>query len=107
MCRNKSKHSQPRCNQARTVPLFPLGRVVATPGVLGHLTNNGIDTLAYLLRHQCGDWGEVPLEDARENDRSVQNGLRVLSAYTVAGQRIWIITEWDRSITTLLFPHEY
>jgi hypothetical protein len=81
--------------------------MVATPAVLEHLTSNGIDALAYLLRHQCGDWGEVPAEDARENDRSVQNDTRILSAYTVAGQRIWIITEWDRSVTTLLFPREY
>jgi hypothetical protein len=107
MCRSKNDHSKPACSQTRAVPLFPLGRIVATPAVLEHLTVNRIDALTYLLRHQCGEWGEVPPEDARENDRSVQNGLRVLSAYTVAGQRIWIITEWDRSVTTMLFPHEY
>lgn len=107
MCRNKNDHSQPHSSQTRNVPMFPLGRLVATPAVLEHLTRNGIDALAYLVRLQCGDWGEVPPEDARENNLSVLHGLRVLSAYTVAGQRVWIITEWDRSVTTLLFPHEY
>jgi hypothetical protein len=107
MCQSNNDHSQPSSSQTRSVPLFPLGRVVATPGVLDHLTVNHIHALAYLMRHQSGDWGEVPPEDARENDLSVQNGLRVLSAYMIAGHRVWIITEWDRSVTTLLFPHEY
>ena len=91
----------------RTRPLFALGRVVATPGVLEHFVTNGIDPIPYISRHQCGDWGEVPPEDARENDLSVLNGLRVLSAYKIAEKRVWIITEWDRSSTTLLFPSEY
>ena len=61
----------------------------------------------YLLRHQCGDWGEVPPEDAAENEFATSHGLRILSAYVIAGARIWIITEADRSATTLLFPSEY
>jgi len=92
---------------ARNRPLFALGRIVATPGVLEHLATNGIDPIPFISRHQHGDWGEVPPEDARENDLSVLNGFRVLSAYKIAGKRVWIITESDRSVTTLLFPSEY
>jgi len=58
-----------------------------------------------LARHVRGDWGEVGDEDWRENDFSVANGLRILSAYTIgAGDKLWIITEADRSATTLLLP---
>ncbi len=60
-----------------------------------------------LERHQSGDWGEAPAEDARENEFSVKHGFRVLSSYRVAGERLWVITEADRSATTLLLPDEY
>src|SRR5471032_2718149 len=83
----------------RTRPLFPLGQIVATPGVLNHLAEHSINPVPYIGRHQCGDWGDVPHEDARENEFSVLNGLRVLSAYKIAGERVWIITEADRSAT--------
>ena len=88
---------------------FALGRVVATPGALEILEETGADALALLRRHARGDWGEVPPEDARENERSVRNGWRVLSSYPVgeAGERVWIITEADRSSTCLLLPEEY
>jgi len=91
----------------RNRPLFALGQVVSTPAVLAHLTEHRIHPLAYLRRHQCGDWGNVPPEDALENDFSVLNGLRVLSSFEIVAERIWIITEADRSSTTLLFPNEY
>ncbi len=88
-------------------PLFPLGRVVATPGALSSLAVAGQDPGELLERHQRGDWGEVPPEDARENRRSVANGWRILSSYAVGSDRIWIITEADRSSTCLLLPYEY
>ena len=91
----------------RNRPLFALGQVVSTPAVLAHLTEHRIHALAYIHRHQCGDWGSVPPEDALENDLSVLNGLRVLSSFEIAAERVWIITEADRSSTTLLFPSEY
>jgi hypothetical protein len=88
---------------------FPLGRVVATPGALEVLAETGTDAQALLVRHQSGDWGEVPPEDARENRTSVERGFRVISSYTVGedGERVWIITEADRSSTCLLLPREY
>ena len=91
----------------RTCPRFPLGRIAATPGVLNHFAEHSINPAPYIRRHQCGGWGDVPPEDARENELSVLNGFRVLSAYEIAGERVWIITEADRSVTTLLFPSEY
>ena len=62
----------------------------------------------FLARHQTGDWGELCEEDKRENEFSVHNGFRILSAYRTRNDvKIWIITEADRSATTLLLPHEY
>ena len=95
------------------IPLFPLGQVVATPAVLAHLTAHGISAREYLQRHQHGDWGDVPPEDAVSNSHAVRTGARIISAYVIAGAKIWILTEagienpTDRCATTLLFPAEY
>lgn len=86
---------------------FPLGRVVATPGALEALEASGVSAVELLDRHQSGDWGEVPCEDARENERSVRDGYRILSSYPVGEKRVWVITEADRSSTCLLLPSEY
>lgn len=99
--------SKPPPANDRTRPLFALGQVVATPGVLNHFAEHGIDPASYIRRHQYGDWGDVPPEDARENEFSVLNGFRVLSSYEIASERVWIITEADRSVTTFLLPAEY
>ena len=88
--------------------LFPLGRLVATPGALALIRSAGKDLLPTLLeRHQSGDWGDVSPEDTRENEFSVKHGFRIISAYRVGGERVWVITERDRSTTTLLLPSEY
>ena len=96
---------------SRPVPLFFLGRVVATPGALTVLEETGADYLMLLSRHVRGDWGKVPPEDARENDRSVREGFRIISSYPLGdnevGAKVWIITEADRSSTCLLLPSEY
>ena len=85
---------------------FPLGQILATPGVLETIA---ADEIAQALRrHVTGDWGEVDAQDAAENELSLKQGFRLLSAYTSAsGVRFWIITEADRSATTLLLPEEY
>lgn len=90
-------------------PRFPLGRVVATPGALEALDAYGGSPALLLARHQSGDWGEVPSEDARENELSVERGYRVVSSYAVGedGAKVWIITEADRSSTCILLPEEY
>lgn len=88
-------------------PLFQLGQVVATRAVAAHLEQHGIAAAFYLDRHVHGDWRCVPAEDARANHSAVAHGARILSSYDVAGKRVWIITEADRRMTTLLFPSEY
>ena len=87
---------------------FPLGRIVATPGALAALEEAGDRPGTFLKRHVTGDWGQLDEHERQENEVSVQRGFRLLSAYTLSnGTRIWIITEADRSVTTLLLPSEY
>ncbi len=89
-------------------PLFPLGEVVATPGALEALKEAQQQPKAFLDRHVTGDWGDLDEDDKRENEYSVSRHLRILSAYRLAtGVKIWIITEADRSATTILLPDEY
>ena len=89
---------------------FPLGRIVWTRGVNDRVA---VDTsfakfvVNSLKRHANGDWGELSTEDKRENDFSLDKGLRLLSSYQLNDWKIWIITEADRSVTTVLFPEEY
>jgi len=87
-------------------PRFDLGQLVATPGVLEVLTHH--ELLGALLRHSRGDWGDLDAEDKQANDDALKQGSRLLSAYhTASGTKFWIITEWDRSVTTVLLPSEY
>ena len=87
--------------------LFTLGHVVATPGALVALEKAGQRPGAFLARHVSGDWGDLPLEDIKENDFSLKHGFRLLSAYsTSAGDKLWVITEADRSSTCILLPEE-
>ncbi len=85
-------------------PLFPLGDVFATPAVLAI----GTDLDALIHRHHCGDWGNLEECDRRANEEALASGERILSCYRVADRRrIYIITERDRSRTTLMLPEEY
>jgi len=86
---------------------FELGRVVATPGALDAMEEAGTEPSELLRRHLGGDWGELDAHDRRENQLSLKHGFRVLSSYPVGGQKVWIITEADRSATTMLLPSEY
>jgi hypothetical protein len=88
---------------------FQLGRVVATPGALEALADAGQSAIEFIQRHQSGDWGEsLSEEDKRENEFSVDKELRIFSAHhTARGVKLWLITEADRSVTTLLLPSEY
>lgn len=89
-------------------PLFPLGRVVATPGALAALEKAGQGPLDFLSRHVHGDWGDLCEEDRRENQFSLEQGFRLLSSYRIlAGVKLYVITEADRSVTTILLPEEY
>jgi hypothetical protein len=94
-------------------PLFELGQLVATPAALDALATSGEEPLPYIHRHVCGDWIEMDPNDQRANALAVKEGHRILSAYTLLpltlrnGRKIWLITEWDRSVTTLLLPEDY
>jgi hypothetical protein len=95
-------------DQAKREPLFSLGQVVATPGALDALEYAEQTPAEFLARHERGDWGIVDKEDKAENELSLKQGFRILSAYHLStGVRIWVITEADRSSTCLLLPEEY
>ena len=86
--------------------LFPMGRLLATPGVLDAVS--GDDLAAALGRHLSGDWGDVGESDKRSNNTALKTDARLFSAYhTAANEKFWIITEADRSATTVLLPSEY
>ena len=86
-------------------PRFLLGRTYATPGAIAL----DVDLSKYLRRHHCGDWGEeLCAEDKQANEDALKDGTRLLSCYrTPGGDRLYIITEHDRSLTTALLPEEY
>ncbi len=86
---------------------FSLGQVVATPRGLEMLEEAGEDFCLLLARHHSGDWGELDSHDRRENELSLKHGWRILSSYPIGNERVWIITEADRSYTTILLPCEY
>lgn len=99
---------EPSPNHSHTPVLFPVGRLLATPGALSALVGAGQDAMHFVTRHLCGDWGDLGEEDRRANDSALKDGARILSAYILkSGEKLWIITEWDRSATTLLLPGEY
>lgn len=87
---------------------FPIGRLVGTPGALEAFSRNSVEISTFIARHLSGDWGDVDREDAALNDLALTQGSRLLSAYTLPDKtRIWIITEADRSVTTVVLPSEY
>ena len=87
---------------------FPLGQLAATPGAITALAAAHVAPAILLARHAAGDWGDVCREDAAENEYSLAHGFRILSSYQLpTGEKVWIITEADRSLTTLLLPREY
>lgn len=87
-----------------------LGQTVMTHGIANFIEENNLfeELGKIVVRHANGDWGDVPAEDKRSNDRAFKNGDdRILSSYKLGGEKVWVITEWDRSVTTVLFPSEY
>ena len=101
-------HNAKTTQSAPEICLFALGQVVATSGALDLLDRTATNAHDLLMRHQHGDWGSVPPEDAEENLQSIATGCRILSSYYLNDtERLWIITEADRSATTLLTPDEY
>jgi hypothetical protein len=87
--------------------VFELGAVVGTPAALNTLGWANVAPSELVGRHASGDWGDLCEHDRCENERSLQHGWRVMSSYPVGGGRVWVITEADRSVTTILLPEEY
>jgi hypothetical protein len=89
-------------------PVIELGNVVATQGAVRVLEENQVNPVVLITAHACGDWGMLCEEDKKANDVAVLTGDRILSAYRMPdGTKVWVITECDRSVTTLLLPSEY
>jgi hypothetical protein len=86
---------------------LPLGKVLATPGTLKLLQEQGEDPFDYLARHASGDWGDLCAFDRCQNERALRLEARVFSSYDTPAGKVWIITEADRSVTTILLPEEY
>lgn len=87
-------------------PLFELGQLFTTPGVINSPLCERVPGV--LRRHQSGDWGDMCLDDKRANNDALRNGdARIFSAYKFPEGKLWVITEWDRSSTTILLPDEY
>lgn len=88
-------------------PLFSLGETVATPAAVELLENAGVDPAALLKRHEFGDWGELDDHDCEVNRDALKHGKRILSCYRIQGNRLYVITEADRSSTCILLASEY
>lgn len=86
---------------------FDLGACASTPAALAHLAANDTTPVALLTRHATGDWGELDRDDWLENERSIVRGWRILSSYPIGDAVVWVITEADRSRTTMFMCEEY
>jgi hypothetical protein len=106
---NVSSNNQetPNASKGSTIHL-PLGQFVSTPGAIAAMAKAGQKPAVLISRHRKGDWGEIGNEDWNANNDAVEDGERVLSAYQLNdGTKLWVITEADRSATTILLPEEY
>ena len=89
-------------------PRFNPGQLLSTPGALDAMMDAQQSPMNFVGRHIYGDWGDVCEEDQQTNEEALEHGLRLLSSYrTTAGVKLWVITEADRSVTTILLPDEY
>ena len=101
-------HRNSNTTRANIGARFALGETFITPGAQEALEIAGETAIQFLRRHMSGDWGQLSEEDVRKNELSLIEGFRLLSAYrTVKGHALWVITEGDRSATTILLPSEY
>ena len=94
--------------QTATHPRFPLGKLVATPGALRLLEQHKAEPFDFILRHVGGDFGTIDAEDVFANEAALKRGNRILSSYPFGSdKKLWIITEANRTVTTLLLPDEW
>ena len=111
--KTQNRHSKPHyathsdTEETPLTPRFALGTVVATPRALDFLCVHVISAHRLAYRHQSGDFGDLDAGDIHENEVAIAKGNRILSAYQIAGERLMVITEADRSITTVMLAEEY
>ncbi len=89
---------------------FDTGQVVCTTNLQNKVGADNMDSVVsrVLARHVSGDWGDLSEEDKKANDKALKNGERIMSSYNTENNiRVWVITEWDRSVTTVLLPEDY
>ncbi len=89
------------------MPKFSIGRLVATPGAVELLKEARVNPRTLLKRHMKGDWGNLCDFDKEQNDIALKTDARLMSSYDIQGGTVWIITEWNRSVTTILLPEDY
>ena len=87
--------------------LFKLGNVVATPNALAFCEQNNVTPMQLLHRHVNGDYGDLCASDVKSNVDAIAYDDRVFSSYNIGKGKVWVITEWDRSYTTVLLPEDY
>jgi hypothetical protein len=114
---NSTTTSMPTNTATQAEPRFELGELCYTPGALNVMQQYHVSPFQLIARHVSGDWGEVCPEDAQSNEEALQDGLRIFSVYVLppplsksealSPAKVWIITEADRSVTTILLPEEY
>ncbi|MEB1764612.1 hypothetical protein VDR48_19730 [Xanthomonas campestris pv. campestris] len=104
---HQQKQEPAKGASSKACVLFNCGAVVQTLGAMAVLNETDVDFLGLLGRHVRGDWGRVCPDDAQSNRDAVEAGNRIVSVYPVGRQDVWIITEADRSATTILLPSEY
>ncbi len=88
-------------------PRFEIGKTFATSGVTSLAERLEVDLAKFIWRHHCGDWGDLCQEDKQANEDAIEHGLRIVSSYKIAGKKIYVITEHDRSMTTVMLANEY
>jgi hypothetical protein len=87
--------------------LFNIGQILATPAAISYLHRHNSLPHHLICRHANGDWGDLTIDDKKRNNTAVQIGGRILSAYVVGDEKLYVITEWDRSYTTLMLASDY
>lgn len=86
---------------------FPLGNIFATSGVIAWAEREAMDLSRFIWRHHCGDWGNLDAEDQAANEDALIHGTRIFSSYHIEDKKIYVITEADRSMTTVMLAQEY
>ncbi|HMX98807.1 MAG TPA: hypothetical protein PKC44_03385 [Agitococcus sp.] len=88
-------------------PLFELGQVCLTSGTHALMLEGQLDVNNLINRHVSGDWSDMCEEDRQTNQDAITHGDRIFSSFNLPTQKVWVITEYDRSVTTILLPDEY